>query len=127
MTKHSAQQIPEKSLHTAILNELRNYLHLKKLSYFPNLEGARRDKRQQVAAMLHGMRAGRPDIEIFLSNGRTVFIELKTSRGRLTDKQKQIHQELDDLGHDVRTIYAPDAVSAIKSLHKILCEYGVIL
>ncbi len=117
----------EREISRAIVNELEKFLHLKKLSYFVNLEGARRDKRQQVAAKLHGMRAGRPDIEIFLNDGRTMFIELKTLKGRLTDKQKQVHQELGGLGHDVRTIYALDAVSAIKSLHKILCEYGVVL
>jgi len=117
----------EQQISRAIVNELETFLHLKKLSYFVNLEGAKRDKRQQVAAKFHGMRPGRPDIEIFFPGGRTLFLELKTLKGRLTDKQKDVHQELGVLGHDVRTIYSLDTVSAIKSLHKILCEYGVVL
>lgn len=117
----------EKEISRAVLNELGIYHRAKKLSYFVNLEGAKRDKRQQVAAKLHGMRAGRPDIEIFLPNGQTIFIELKTDVGRLTEKQKSIHSELADLGHDVRTLYAKDAISAIKSIRLILSEYGVVL
>lgn len=120
-------RITEREISRAICNELGTFHRLKKLSYFVNLEGAKRDKRQQVAAKLHGMRAGRPDIEIFLPGGRTIFIELKTDIGRLTEKQKSVHSELADLGHDVRTLYAKDAITAIKSLHSILAEYGVVL
>lgn len=120
-------RITEKEISRAVLNELGVFHRVNKLSYFVNLEGAKRDKRQQVAAKLHGMRAGRPDIEIFLSGGRTIFIELKTDIGRLTEKQKSIHSELADLGHDVRTVYAKDAISAIKSVQFILSEYGVAL
>ena len=120
-------RVTEKEISRAICNELGMFHRSGKLSYFVNLEGAKRDKRQQVAAKLHGMRAGRPDIEIFLRDGRTVFIELKTDTGRLTEKQKSVHSELAALSHDVRTVYAKDAITAIKSLHFILAEYGVVL
>ncbi len=121
-------QASEREISRAVVNELVGFHRLKKLSYFVNLEGAKRTRQQQISAKRHGMRAGRPDIEIFLPNGKTVLIELKTLKnGRLSPAQKETHEELSQLNHDVRTIYAPDIESAIDSIHKILCEYGVTL
>ena len=120
-------QQSEAEISRAVINFLEEYRRHKKLSFFVNLEGARRDKRQQIAAKRHGMRAGRPDLEIVLPDGKIIWIELKRFKGgKLTPLQKETHKELSQLGHDVRTIYALDAVSAIKSTHKILCEYGMV-
>jgi len=120
-------QIPEKEINRAVINELRIFHGLGKLSYFVNLEGEYRNGWQRRSAKRHGIRAGRPDIEIFLHGGVTVFIELKTLKGRLSASQEKTHKELKRLDHDVRTIYAQDAVVATKSLHKILADHGVTL
>ena len=115
----------EKHISKAVVNELALLHKFKKLSYFVNIEGAKRDVRQQRAAKLHGMRPGRPDIEIFLAGGRIVFLELKTLKGRLSHKQSEVHKELSNLGHGVRVVYAEDAISEIKSLYKILNEFDL--
>ena len=119
-------QMREAEISRAVINYLNEFRSHKKLSFFVNIEGAKRNKQQQISAKRHGMRPGRPDIEIICPNARIIFIELKRySGGRLTPVQKDTHEELSQLGHDVRTIYAQDTVSAIKSIHKILCEYGI--
>lgn len=120
-------QVSEREMNKAVLNELRAFHGLGKLSYSVNLEGEYRPHwRQKVSAKNHGIRRGRPDIEIYLQGGVTVFLELKTMENRLSEDQKQFHKELKELGHDVRTIYAQDLVTTIKSFHKILADHGVI-
>ena len=120
-------QMSEAEISRGVINFLGELRGHRKLSFFVNIEGAKRDKRQQVAAKRHGMRPGRPDIEIILPDGKIVFVELKRYRGgRLTPAQKQTHEELSQLTHDVRTIYAQDAATAIAAIHNILSEYGII-
>ena len=98
-----------------------------KISFFINIEGAKRSKQQQISAKRHGMRAGRPDLEILLPNGKIIFIELKRCKGgRLTPAQKETIEELSQLGHDVRVVKSPDVVSAVNQIHQILEEYGVV-
>ena len=120
-------QMKEADISRAVVNFLNDFRRHNKLSFFVNIEGAKRDKWQQIAAKRHGMRAGRPDIELVLPNGKIVFIELKRySGGKLTLVQKETHEELLQLGHDVRTIYAQDAATAVAATHNILMEYGIV-
>ena len=120
-------QMKEAEISRAVVNYLDELRRHNKISFFVNIEGAKRDKWQQISAKRHGMRAGRPDIELVLPGGKIIFIELKRySGGRLTDKQKETHEELLKLGHDVRTIYALDAAAAVAAAHNILIEYGVL-
>ena len=120
-------QMTEAEISRAVVNFLSELRRQNKISFFVNIEGAKRDKRQQIAAKRHGMRPGRPDLEIILPDGKIVFVELKRySGGKLTLPQKETHEELSQLGHDVRTIYAQDAATAIAATHNILSEYGVL-
>ena len=42
---------------------------------------------------------GLPDLVIFLDQGRTVFVELKSASGRLKDHQKEFKDTIEGLGH----------------------------
>ena len=42
--------------------------------------------------------AGWPDLMVFLKGGKTVFIEMKTKRGKLGERQAYWLNELKDLG-----------------------------
>ncbi len=53
---------------------------------------------------------GVPDRIVILPGGKIIFIELKTTTGRLTDLQKMQHRWLTRLGCDVRTVYGVDDV-----------------
>lgn len=55
---------------------------------------------------------GVPDRIVILPGGRTVYVELKTEIGRLSEIQKYIHAELRKRGADVRTLYGLDQVKA---------------
>ena len=47
---------------------------------------------------------GWPDITLILPGGRTLFIELKTKKGRMTDEQKQMRLMFMALGHEIHEI-----------------------
>lgn len=55
---------------------------------------------------------GVPDRIVILPGGRTIYVELKTEVGRLSEIQKNIHAELRNRGADVRTLYGLDQVKA---------------
>lgn len=55
---------------------------------------------------------GVPDRIVILPGGRTIYVELKTEVGRLSEIQKHIHAELRKRGADVRTLYGLDQVKA---------------
>ena len=45
-----------------------------------------------------------PDL-MLLRDGKTFFIECKAEKGRLSELQKYRHEQLEELGFEVRTIY----------------------
>lgn len=45
--------------------------------------------------------AGWPDMEIIMPGGKTLRIELKSARGRLSDEQKQLRLQFMALGHEI--------------------------
>lgn len=63
----------------------------------------------------HGVQAGWPDLEI-LHLGRTVFIELKSERGRLIHSQKAMHAQLRDAGFPVHVARSLEEVQTILEL-----------
>ena len=68
---------------------------------------------------LMGSRAGWPDM-CFILNGRTVWIELKTSTGRLSKEQKIIHAHMASFGCEVHTVYAENGKDGWKKVKELL-------
>ena len=90
----------------------------------PN-EGERSEaERYKLAAM--GMKAGHPDLEVYLAGGRTVFFELKTRTGWVFPKQKLRHALLRMLGFNVHVIKARTPGDCIEQIATLLrSNYGV--
>ena len=60
-----------------------------------------------------GLTPGWPDLGIPLDNGRVYWLELKTKSGRLSEKQKAVHEKLRAKGHEVAVAYGFDAAKAL--------------
>ncbi len=115
-----SQQKLEKDISRDVVKFLEIERGLGNLTYFVNLEGARRDVRQQVSLKQQGARAGRPDLEIFQKD-RVIFIELKRAQGgRLSTAQASEILTLQGLGYEVHVVGAVDGADGIKQIQTIL-------
>ena len=114
------RQFLEKDISKAVINFLEALRINGELTYYVNLEGAKRDIRQQVSMKRQGARAGRPDIEVFTNDNRVLFLELKRKKGgRLTQHQCNEIADLQRLGfecHVVRAESPSDGVAQIAAL-----------
>lgn len=110
---------PEQVLHFACVRLLGLLCSTGKLSYFHTPNAAKRSKFQSMLLNKLGVRAGVPDLIVFLPNNRVLFIELKASQGRLSEKQKMFHVELTQLG------YAVDIIRSLDELRVLLGANGV--
>lgn len=68
-----------------------------------------------------GATTGWPDLTVVMPNGRTVFVEMKSSVGRLSEAQRGIHAWLEAHGHVVVTGTSIDTVQAA------LARAGVVI
>ena len=75
---------------------------------------------QAARAKAQGITPGMPDLHIYLAGGKTLFIELKGPRGSLSPAQKDVHEKLIALGHEVHVIKSPTPFDALENLIKIL-------
>ena len=82
----------EQELHFQVADYLRLALPAQTVWHHSPNEGRRRPQYTKKLISL-GLRAGWPDIEI-VYKGRIIFIELKTRKGRVSEAQKQCHNDL---------------------------------
>lgn len=78
---------------------------------------------KQMALKRRGVVTGWPDIEIIykVDNAfKILFLEVKNADGVLTDKQKALHQELREDGHDVYV------VRSVNNVENALRNIGLI-
>lgn len=66
-----------------------------------------------------GLAPGMPDLCI-LENGTIYFIEFKSEKGKLSDKQKMLHRILKEKGYQVAAAYS------FEEAYKILNEWGFV-
>lgn len=106
---------PERDAQNAVVRWLR--LHGLIVSATQNERGAKSkdaDGQARFGAMrkASGVTAGFPDLTVCLRDGRTVYIEMKSSVGRLSQAQLGIHAWLEAHGHIVVTGTSIDTVQA---------------
>jgi hypothetical protein len=75
-----------------------------------SLEAGKRSKVTGSRLKAMGMVSGEPDLRFYLPRGKIKMVELKTAKGKLSDKQLKRHEELLLLGHDVATVYCENPV-----------------
>ena len=95
----------EKTLRRRLVKLLRIYEKSHKFIFFhiKNDVGVRSD-RFFYDLKPDGVRSGVPDF-CFLTERGTDFLELKTSKGKLSDSQKEFRKDAKDLGHRVHVAY----------------------
>lgn len=116
---------PERELQFAAASYLGQLEKYKLLTFYHPANEGRRSKNHNFTLKAAGTKAGQPDLEIFLPNGRTIFIELKAADGDLSKVQADRHKELSRLGFRVYTIYAETRAHVVKQIERILKDEGV--
>lgn len=85
------------------------------LHHSPN--GGSRHKAEAIKFKLMGVKAGFPDLFLFVPNGlcHGLFIELKAKGGRVTESQSVVMQRLTEQGYCCKVCYgAEQAIDEIK-------------
>lgn len=107
----------EASIQKAVIAYCRAH-PLFELAFHINNEG-KKSVGQAVQDKKLGTLQGIPDICIPMPCGHTIWIELKTKRGRLSVGQKAMHARLKDRGHEVVTCYGyNEAVSFLETVER---------
>lgn len=106
--------IPERIIHQQIVRYLRQFKH--NFFHIQN-ERVNLTKIQQINRYNMGVTAGCPDICVILDKGKALWIEVKSTNGRIQESQKQFHEMLKNLGHHV--IIARDVCTVIQKLQEI--------
>ena len=77
-------------------------------------------KRNGSRAKLTGLKAGEPDIRVYLPGARLKMIELKTEDGVVSDAQTKRHKKLRTLGFEIEVVYAATERDAVEQCNGIL-------
>jgi hypothetical protein len=89
-----------------------------------SMEQGKRNKATAGKAKVTGMVAGEPDLRLYLSMGRVVFVELKTSKGKLSQVQEDYHEVLSELGFPVHVVFASCPLDGWLQVQKVLEEHN---
>lgn len=71
-----------------------------------------------------GMQAGTPDMRVLVPGGKTVWIELKLKKGRLSPAQRDWHYIAMLRGHKVHVIYADTPHMAFFEFQNIMAAHA---
>ena len=76
----------------------------------------------KVGAMLkaEGLLPGSPDLVFAMDEGRSLWLEMKKAKGKLSDQQIGLHYKLKQLGHQVEVAYSIDQALDVLAKHGIL-------
>lgn len=101
-----AFQVDETKIHCSIVQWLEAVLPWAEVHHSPN--GGKRSEIEGAQFKRMGTRAGRPDIEVSLPEGRTLFMEVKTQAGDLSKEQRECIARLKKLGFPVGVVRSID-------------------
>lgn len=110
----------DKGLEKHIQKNIFDYLKLKNI-FAIHIENENQNARSPAFANFRksqGVVAGAPDICIFLKNGVTLWVEVKSNKGILSKAQKEFHATLQNLEHNIFV------ARSIFDVEKILKVYG---
>lgn len=126
-SRKSTVPVLENQIHTQIARYLD--MVIKRPSRWMTIEvsnqaGGRAAMLRQVALKRRGVTSGTPDIFIWHRNAsnelRMIFLEVKVPDGKLTEKQRVLHEELKEEGHEVFITHS------VEETKLILEKLGVI-
>ena len=104
-----AQPIPERQIQRAIITALRLKGALVNHNANSGSTAAHRVMLQRDGAM-----PGWPDLTVLLPGGSVIFMEVKSEKGRVSQKQRAVHEYMRRLGHRVAVVRSvQEAVDAI--------------
>ena len=119
MKNHSMKKMSEATEQAAIIEWAAYnqgiYPELKLLHHIPN--GGRRDARTGAMMKRQGVKAGVPDLHLPVSRGKyhSLYIEMKTDKGRPTETQKEWLDALNAEGNMAVICHsAEEAIAVIK-------------
>ena len=114
----------EDDLAMAIATELRRLeWETQRFTFAHDQNGVKRSRASGGRAKAMGMRAGEPDLRVYLTGGRIGHIELKTAKGTASAEQRERHRTLRNLGHDVRVVKAATPREAVDQTISIVKEW----
>jgi hypothetical protein len=76
-------------------------------------------------AKLTGLKAGEPDLRVYLNSGKIALLELKAKKGRLNRAQIDRHERLEALGHKVAVIQRDDEAAMVAACRAFLMGLGI--
>lgn len=86
------------------------YLEARHLTFYAVPNGTKRGVIQAAYMKRQGVRAGAPDLVVWLPNGRTLNLELKAGKNGLSLAQKAMQAAAEVLGHEYRVCRTLDEV-----------------
>lgn len=90
------------------------------VAYAGSMEAGKRGPRAQAQAVATGMKAGEPDLRVYLPGGRCAFIENKVGNGRLSPAQVERHGLLRRLGFSVEVVRATTEQEAADKIEALV-------
>lgn len=115
---------PEASLQAAIVTYLARCCPAVLVASSGNGASLRGGAIAMARAKRGGLLAGDPDIRLSLPGGKTIYFEIKSETGKLSDAQKHTHNRLEKLGFHVYVIRSIEdlreviRLEGIPSLHR---------
>lgn len=111
-----ARKQVESGIQRAIVQYLRTVVPGCVVMSIPN--GSQRTAKGHPANAVPGFLAGAPDLVVALSGGGVLWIEVKSSVGRVSENQAMVHGLLDAAGHRCIIVRSVDDVrSALHDLN----------
>lgn len=114
-----------KRLEDYIQFQICQYLRSVGIFFFHVPNGAKRSATEASRLKALGIVSGIPDLVLCFPKGRTVFIELKTEKGRKSETQYLVHDRLSKMEFPVLTIQTDCHLEAVRLVQEIVQKYSV--